>query len=141
MQWAGPFVFPEGSCGYGKTLLLSSTATTDANESGANHRFFRTGKDLGLFKAERDLGPSVPPRPPGDEVTHTRTWNEQKEMRQCPGQVPSTWPGGFHLGSAEGLPKLRQHSRPRGSFLKDGDKTRLRQNRLKRPPLLHSFTH
>lgn len=42
---------------------------------------------------------------PGDEVTHTRTWSEQKEMTQCPEQVLSTWPGGFHLGSAGGLPQ------------------------------------
>lgn len=95
VQWAGPFAFSDGSCGYGNTLSLSSTATTDANKSDGNHRFFRTEKDLGLFKAERDLGPSVPPLPPGDEVTHTRTWGEQKEMTQCPGQVLSTWPGVF----------------------------------------------
>lgn len=57
-------MFSDGSCGSVNTLSLGSTATAEAQKSGTSHTFFRTEKDQGLFKADRDLGPSVPPPPP-----------------------------------------------------------------------------
>lgn len=44
---AGPdlLFFSEGSCGNANILSLSPTATTDAEKSDTNPRFFRTGKD------------------------------------------------------------------------------------------------
>lgn len=101
---AGPFIFSDGSCGNVNTLSLSPTATTDATKSDTNPRFFRTEKDQGLFKAERDLGSSVLlPRKGWGDTSEAAEWAEEAALAQAGSFF--TWPWVFNLGPTECRPQ------------------------------------
>lgn len=87
---AGPSIFFLMAAVDMLILSLAPMAKTDAKKADTNHRFFRTEKDQGLFKAERDPGPSVPPLSSSPVVvsdTRGHRPGRTNGVRRCSGQA------------------------------------------------------